>query len=101
MHEISKEDIIKAVSWLKKQRDGVIIGDYRNTLYHLYQKIYDISPEPTQTCSLKDLLDETSVYYRNENQLLELCHVLQKLGYIEMHNLTNDIKISVLKPIDF
>lgn len=101
MNNISENDLFETIVWLRKQRDGLIIGDYRNILYDLYQRISEISSNSTKTCYLKELIDEKSNYYKNENQLLELCEKLYELGYIKICKLTHDITITITKEIDF
>ena len=101
MHKMSNQEKNETINWLIKQRDGLIIGDYRNILYNLYQKINSLSSSKNQQCYLKDIIDTKSLYYKNENQLLELCETLKELGYIEISYTTNNITITILKTIDF
>ncbi len=97
LSEIKKEEIIE---WLKKQRDGYIIGDYRNILYHIYQEIKNISMNDG-CCTLPDLVKEDSIYYRTETQILEYCDMLKRLGYIDICNYTDKTVFALLKPVDF
>lgn len=57
---------LEIITWLRKQRDGFIIGDYRNILYNLYQKISFVLTSQG-TCTLSSLIDVNSIYYRHEN----------------------------------
>ena len=86
--------------WLKKQRDGYIVGDYRNILCHVYQEIKSISMNDGY-CALQDLVKEDTIYYRTEAQVLELCDMLNTLGYIDIRNHSDGVKLNILKPIDF
>lgn len=97
MRDQNKSEII---TWLRKQRDGFIVGDYRNILYNLYQKI-SLVLSSQETCNLNSLIDINSIYYRNKNQLLEFCEDLRNLGYININYTSNDIVITINKEIDF
>lgn len=81
MKLLSELQKAKTIEWLKKQRDGYIVGDYRNILYHIYQEIKSISMN-NGYCTLQDLVNKDTIYYRAEAQVLELCDVLNTLGYI-------------------
>lgn len=85
---------------MKKQRDGYIVGDYRNILCHVYQEIKSISMNDGY-CALQDLVKEDTIYYRTEAQVLELCDMLNTLGYIDIRNHSDGVKLNILKPIDF
>ena len=90
----------KFIEWLKKQRDGYIVGEYRNVLYYVYQEIKTISTNHVK-CTLQDLIKKDSIYYRTEAQVLEICDMLNELGYISVCNNTNEITFTTIKPIDF
>lgn len=100
MNPLSENKKAETIEWLKKQRDGYIVGDYRNILYHVYQEIKSISMNDGY-CTLQDLVREDSIYYRTEVQVLEYCDMLKRLDYIDVCNHTDKIAFTILKPIDF
>ena len=100
MKPLSEDQKIAKIEWLKKQLDGYIIGDYRNILYHVYQEIKSISINDGY-CTLQNLIKEDSIYYRTEAQVVELCDMLNALGYIDICYHTDRMTFSILKPIDF
>lgn len=100
MKPLSEEQKVETIKWLQKQRDGYIIGDYRNILCHIYQEIKSISMNDGY-CTLQDLVKEDTVNYRTEAQVLELCDMLHTLGYIDICTNTDRVILSILKPIDF
>lgn len=97
---LSKKQSAETIEWLKKQRDGYIVGDYRNTLCHIYKEIESISIKEGN-CVLQDLVKKNSIYYRTEAQVLDYCNMLNALGYIDICNHTDRTTFSILKPIDF
>ena len=52
-------------------------------------------------CALQDLVKEDTIYYRTEAQVLELCDMLNTLGYIDIRNHSDGVKLNILKPSDF
>lgn len=87
-------------AWLKKQRKGTIIGDYRNHLYTVYMQI-------RKTC---DLLNTNECLYEkafSENGIpgvfspLECCIELLHLGYINIQDNGNQYLLSIVAEIDF
>lgn len=100
MKPLSELKKTETIEWLKKQRDGYIVGDYRNILCHVYQEIKSISMNDGY-CALQDLVKEDTIYYRTEEQVLELCDMLNTLGYIDIRNHSDGVKLNILKPIDF
>ena len=100
MKPLSELKKTATIEWLKKQRDGYIVGDYRNILCHVYQEIKSISMNDGY-CALQDLVKEDTIYYRTEAQVLELCDMLNTLGYIDIRNHSDGVKLNILKPIDF
>lgn len=100
MMPLSELKKTETIEWLKKQRDGYIVGDYRNILCHVYQEIKSISMNDGY-CALQDLVKEDTIYYRTEAQVLELCDMLNTLGYIDIRNHSDGVKLNILKPIDF
>lgn len=100
MKPLSEIQKAETIEWLKKQRDGYIVGDYRNILCHVYQEIKSLSMNDGY-CTLQDLIKEDTIYYRTEVQVLELCDVLNTLGYIGICKHSDRVTLSILKPIDF
>lgn len=100
INPLTKNQKARAIEWLRKQRDGYIVGDYRNILYHIYQEIKSISMNEGY-CILQDLVNEDTIYYRTEAQVLELCDMLNILGYIGICNYPDKVTLNILKPIDF
>lgn len=100
MKPLSELKKTETIEWLKKQRDGYVVGDYRNILCHVYQEIKSISMNDGY-CALQDLVKEDTIYYRTEAQVLELCDMLNTLGYIDIRNHSDGVKLNILKPIDF
>lgn len=100
MKPLSELKKTETIEWLKKQRDGYIVGDYRNILCHVYQEIKSISMNDGY-CALQDLVKKDTIYYRTEAQVLELCDMLNTLGYIDIRNHSDGVKLNILKPIDF
>ena len=100
MNPLSEIQKAETIEWLKKQRDGYIVGDYRNILCHVYQEINAISMNDGY-CTLQDLVNEDTIYYRTKAQVLELCDMLNVLGYIDICNHPDRVTLNVLKPIDF
>jgi Cdc6-like AAA superfamily ATPase len=100
MKPLSEIQKAETREWLKKQRDGYIVGNYRNILYHVYQEIKSISMNDGY-CTLKGLVKEDTIYYRTEAQVLELCDILNTLGYIDIRNHPDGVTLNILKPIDF
>lgn len=100
MKPLSEIQKAETIEWLKKQRDGYIVGDYRNILCHVYQEIKAVSLNDGY-CTLQDLVNEDTMYYRTEAQVLELCDMLNTLGYIDICNHPDRVRLSILKPIDF
>ena len=68
MKPLSELKKTETIEWLKKQRDGYIVGDYRNILCHVYQEIKSISMNDGY-CALQDLIKEDTIYYRTEEQV--------------------------------
>ncbi len=43
---LTQEQIAEKLDYLRKQRDGLIVGDYRNYLYKLYMYLKERVPKP-------------------------------------------------------
>lgn len=100
MKTLSEKQKVEAIEWLKKQRDGYIIGDYRNILYQVYQEIKSNFIKDGY-CTLQKLVKKNSIHYRTTSQVLELCEMLNTLGYIYIYNHKNRVTLGISKPIDF
>ena len=100
MKSLSEEQKVETIKWLQKQRDGYIIGDYRNILYHIYHEIESISMNDGH-CTLQNLVREDSIHYKTEAQVLELCDMLKELGYIDICDNIYKTTFCIVKPIDF
>ena len=102
---LTEEQIVEKVAYLRNQRDGLIIGNYRNYLFKLYM-------------FLKEQCDESNNNYCNpypremlmalgRNDLYksylgyEYCDDLEALGYIRMQGSGKDKKVFITKEIDF
>ena len=101
MRRLSENQKAETITWLKKQRDGIIVGEYRNILYDVYQSIKNISINTGHVCTLQNLANYGSTHYGSESQLLEFCDMLQELGYIDIYNRSEGVVLTILKPIDF
>lgn len=90
----------KKIIWLKKQREGIIIGDFRNCLCSVYEHIRaSCCGSETQSCVYEVVFSNIKIdgVYNPFDYCLELC----SLGYIEIQ-LANALHIlSILKEIDF
>lgn len=88
------------IVWLKKQREGIIIGNFRNCLCSVYEHIRASCRESeTQSCVYEDVFSNIKIagVYNPFDYCIELC----TLGYIQIQ-LTNSLHIlSILKEIDF
>ncbi len=88
-----------SVDFLRKQRDGLIIGEYRNILYNTYQAIYKASK---QNCFLlSDILELQKGCFVPLGVLLSYCNDLEKLEYIRVVIKKGDYEIKIIKNIDF
>lgn len=88
------------INWLKKQRKGLIIGDFRNHLYAVYIRI-------RKTC---DLLNANQCSYEeafSENGIprvydpLECCMELFRLGYINVKYEGARYILAITAEVDF
>jgi len=100
MNPLSETQKNETIKWLRKQRDGYIVGEYRNILCHVYQEIKTITMN-YDCCTLQNLVKEDSIHYRTEAQVLEYCNMLNRLGYVDICHHANKIVLTILKPIDF
>lgn len=95
---LSNQEKQQKIQLLKKQRDGLVIGSYGNTLAELYNKINSIISENNQ-CSIKMIHDNFSIINAHEkNIIIDYCLDLEQLGYITIND---NEQIQILKKIDF
>lgn len=88
-----------SVDFLRKQRDGLIIGEYRNILYNTYQAIYKASKQ--NRFLLSDIPELQNGCFVPFGVVLSYCNDLEKLGYIRIIKKNNDYEIIIIKNIDF
>ena len=91
---LSKDEKRDKIDYLKKQRDGLIIGEYRNILAQIYGTI----KKPAY-----DTLDKLYQVYRAEsehdkNVILDYCLDLEQLGYVKIKYTGH---LQLLKELDF
>ena len=102
---LTDEQIAEKVDYLRKQRDGLIVGNYRNYLYKLYMYLKkrcaegadgSCNPYPWQMLKAlgRDDLHKSFLGY-------EYCDDLEALGYIRMEGYGKEKKIFVTKELDF
>lgn len=96
---LSIEEKNKKIEFLRKQCKGAIIGDYRNILASIYEKIKTISKSNDGICHIillqKECLASTK---HKENVLFDYCLDLEQLGYIQIDD---DTQIRIIKELDF
>ncbi len=86
----SRDEII---SFLKKQRDGLIIGSYRSILADLYDRILLCCKQNNGVCLISDLIKLSDQKNKHiENVTIDFCLDLEQLGYITIDN-NNTIEI--------
>lgn len=102
---LTQEQIAEKLDYLRKQRDGLIVGDYRNYLYNLYMSLKErcsetedgsCNPYPWQ---MLVALDRDDLY--KSNLVYTYCDDLEALGYIRTQGYGKDKKIFIIKDIDF
>ena len=102
---LTQEQIAEKLNHLRKQRDGLIIGEYRNYLYKLYMYLKErcaetedgsCNPYPWQMLVTlgRDDLHKSYLGYT-------YCDDLEALGYIKIQGYGKDKKIFITKDIDF
>lgn len=93
---LSFEEKTNKIDFLRKQRDGFIIGDYRNILAQIYIIIKNATYE---SFSLDKLYQANFVdTSHNKNVILDYCLDLEQLGYIKVDN---NGEIEIIKELDF
>lgn len=96
---LSEEEKIQKIQLLRKQRDGLIIGSYRNILADLFVKIKDIINRNENKCLVSTVQEKCFAKDNHEkNIIIDYCLDLEQLGYISIEN---NQKITIIKDIDF
>ena len=91
-----REDII---GFLRKQRDGLIIGEYRSLLVTIYKKISIIINQNNGVCDFSNLFDLLEAKTMHERcVIVDRCMDLEQLGYIHIRC---DETINIQQEIDF
>lgn len=100
-YAVSLDVKIITIDFLRKQKNGLIIGEYRNILFCIYNTIKTLSD-----CCYERKLSEI----RKHNAILEsyppgilllYCRDLEKLGYITINEAKDDYELFIDKEIDF
>ena len=92
----SRDEII---SFLKKQRDGLIIGSYRNILADLYEKVLLCCKQNNGVCNISNLIEMNGQQNKHlENVTIDFCLDLEQLGYI---NINDNDTIEIKHCLDF
>ena len=88
------------IIWLKKQQKGVIIGNFRNCLCSVYERIRaSCSESNTQSCVYEDVFSRMKI--AGVYNPFDYCLELYGLGYIEIQLVNSRYILSILKEIDF
>ena len=96
---LSDEEKLKKIHLLRKQRDGLIIGSYRNILANLFLKIKDIISENENNCLINTLQEKCFAKDEHEkNIIIDYCLDLEQLGYI---SIGSNQRIMIIKDLDF
>ena len=91
---------IQKIVWLKMQRQGVIIGNFRNCLCLVYEHIrISCSKSEAQSCVYEDMFSSTTI--PGIYNPFDYCLELYNLGYIEIQVVNSLHILSILKEIDF
>lgn len=102
---LTEQQIAEKVEHLRKQRDGIIVGNYREYLYNLYgylkascegSKERYCNPYPRE---LLMAIGRTDLY--NSYLGYKYCDDLEALGYIKTEGYGKNKKIYITKEIDF
>lgn len=89
----------KRIAFLKKQRDGKVIGQYRNILADIYKKITKVSADNNGICLIESLQEMFLPSTNHEkNVILDYCLDLEQLGYIQMKE---NGEINIIREMDF
>ena len=85
------------IAFLRKQRDGAVIGTYRNTLADVYKTIAE-SLVAHSVCGLVSFCEEHGTTEHEKNLLKDYCLELEQLQYIQIDELGN---VLITKALDF
>lgn len=96
---LSADEKFAKIEFLRKQRNGLIIGSYRNMLAELYEEIESLCKKQDISCTLENLCElKASPSPHDKNLILDRCLDLEQLGYIAIYDTGI---ISIVKKIDF
>ena len=94
---MTEEEITAKITFLRKQRDGLVIGTYRNTLVNAYREIEkELSGQGV--CCVVSFCEEHGTTDHGKNLLKDYCLDLEQLRYIKIDETGN---IFVTKSLDF
>lgn len=97
-NELTIKQQTNIIEYLRKQRDGLIIGTYRNTLANTYLMLLNSCKEK-QKCNLETLFNSnTFTSEHDKNAFIDSCLDLEQLGYIQF---VDNFNVLILKTIDF
>lgn len=86
--------------WLRRQRKGYIIGDYRNHLYAVYMRVRETCESlNTNECNYEDAFPEDRI--AGVYSPFECCLELFRLGYIGVRTEGVNQKLSLVAELDF
>ena len=88
------------IEWLKKQRSGAIIGEYRNRLCKVYRHIKDECDRLSHAYCIYEQ-SFSPIRFKGIYDPFECCVALHELGYISIQRTDSQHKISIIKDIDF
>lgn len=98
-NKLSLNELNEKITFLRKQRKGLIIGTYRNTLADIYNSIESLCSHNSSKCDLNELFTVCLANSNHEkNLILDYCLDLEQLGYI---TITENNEIVLCKTIDF
>ena len=96
--KLSKDAIEKKLLFLRKQRDGLIIGCYRGILSRIYNQIETLCDNNDNACDIADLLNALGAStLRDKSVTINYCLDLEQIGCIVL----SDSRVELVKNIDF
>lgn len=96
---LSLDEKNKKLELLRKQRDGKVIGNYRNILADIYMKIAKASVNNNGICLVESLQEMYSPCTNHKkNVILDYCLDLEQLSYIQIKE---NGEITVIRELDF
>ena len=95
--KLATDERTAKIAFLRKQRDGLVIGTYRNALANTYRGIEKALLEKG-TCCIVSFCEEYGITDHEKNLLKDQCLDLEQLRYIQIDELGN---VLITKPLDF